>query len=175
MPNSWQNHQLSWSLLLIGSAFLHLFPRLDRMLTLSLGCHLISGVIEDLVQHLSMERFQEAEWSILIIETFGGYPRSASRKWPNESLIRRLIILVMYFTFGSVLLLSDCCCGQRLPHPCKAIFDFRIVLGYVHQQPVEQALLKNSMPKVWLTSPCWLVVQLYPKYRGKTDCVLCRD
>ena len=94
----WQSHQLSWSLLLIGSAFLHLFHKAWAwMLTLSLGCHLISGVmIEDLVQHLSMERFQEAEWSILIIEGIRWLPTiSIIWLWPNESLIRRLIILVM--------------------------------------------------------------------------------
>jgi len=94
----WQSHDLSWSLLIIGCGFLHLFHKSWAwVLTLSTLAHIVSGfMIEDLVQHLSSERFQEAEWCVWIIESMRLVPfLSIVWLWPNESFIRRMIILVM--------------------------------------------------------------------------------
>lgn len=94
----WQSHQLSWSLLIIGSIFLHLFYQSWAwVMTLSTLAHILSGIlIDDLVQHLSLERFQEAESSIWMIEGIRWLPLlSIFWLWPNESWIRRLIVLVI--------------------------------------------------------------------------------
>ena len=93
----WQCHHHAWSLLLIGSVFLHFFDKSWAwIMFLTTLCHVVSGfMIEDLVQHISLGRYQSAEWSIWVIESIRWLPCvGIFWMWNQNTLIKRTMVVM---------------------------------------------------------------------------------